>query len=167
REIFQCVFSGNGRSEFESEVVRKDGAPATLSINAAALRDDQGRIVGATGYASDVTEKKKLEAQFLRAQRMESIGTLAGGIAHDLNNVFTPIMMAVDIMRSKTQDSGSSEMLQVMETSTKRGADLVRQVLYFARGLQGDRRVVQPAPLIKEMHSMAGDTFPKSIRLHL
>ncbi len=71
---------------------------------------------------SDVTEKKKLETQFLRAQRMESIGTLAGGIAHDLNNVLTPLLISVQLLKEKIADAEGQQMLDSLETNVKRGA---------------------------------------------
>ena len=74
-----------------------------------------------------MTEKKRLEAQFLRAQRMETIGALAGGMAHDLNNALSPILMGIQLIGRKSQDADTRRMLAVMETSTHRGADMVRQ----------------------------------------
>ena len=79
------------------------------------------------------------EAQFLRAQRMESIGTLAGGIAHDLNNVLAPIMMGMEMLKEKNPDPSVRHLIEIMETSANRGAAIVRQVLTFARGIEGDR----------------------------
>ncbi len=85
---------------------------------------------------TDVTDKKRLEAQFLRAQRMESIGTLAGGIAHDLNNVLAPIMMAIDYLKMDLSPTERADLLGTLERSVQRGADLVRQVLQFSRGVE-------------------------------
>ena len=116
---------------------------------------------------TDLTERKKIEAQFLRTQRMESIGTLAGGIAHDLNNVLAPIIMSVEILKEKFKDPQSHRMLTVLETSAKRGADMVRQVLTFARGVEGERVLLQPRHLIKEVAKILGDTFPKTIQLRV
>src|SRR3954469_22898720 len=116
---------------------------------------------------TDLTERKKIEAQFLRTQRMESIGTLAGGIAHDLNNVLAPIIMSVEILKEKFKDPQSQRMLTVLESSAKRGADMVRQVLTFARGVEGERVLLQPRHLIKEVTKILGDTFPKTIQLRV
>jgi signal transduction histidine kinase len=114
---------------------------------------------------TDLTERKKIEAQFLRTQRMESIGTLAGGIAHDLNNVLAPIMMSVEILKTKLDDPQSKRMLGILETSAKRGADMVKQVLTFARGVDGERLLLQPRHLIKDITKINDDTFPKTILL--
>ena len=112
---------------------------------------------------TDITEKKKLEAQFLRAQRMESIGTLAGGIAHDLNNVLAPIMMAAQLLELKLTDEHSQEWLEIIENNAKRGADLVKQVVSFARGIKGSRTQIQIRHIISEIRQIVRETFPKSI----
>jgi nitrogen-specific signal transduction histidine kinase/ActR/RegA family two-component response regulator len=114
---------------------------------------------------TDITEKKKIEAQFMRAQRMESIGTLAGGVAHDLNNILTPIMLSIEILKDLSTGPEAKNILQTLEVSAKRGADIVRQVLSFARGLEGQRIEVQPKHLLKDLESIIKDTFPKDIRL--
>jgi PAS domain S-box-containing protein len=112
---------------------------------------------------TDVTDQKKIEAQFLRTQRMESIGTLAGGIAHDLNNVLSPIMMSVEVLKTKFVDEQCHRMLSILETSARRGADMVKQVLTFARGVEGERVLMQPRHLLKDVAKIIGDTFPKTI----
>jgi CheY-like chemotaxis protein len=96
---------------------------------------------------------------------MESIGTLAGGVAHDLNNILTPIMMAIDILQGLSTDPKARDILETIHLSAKRGADIVRQVLSFARGLDGERIEVQPKHLLKDLESIIKDTFPKDIRL--
>jgi CheY-like chemotaxis protein len=101
----------------------------------------------------------------MRAQRMESIGTLAGGIAHDLNNILAPIMMSIDILRSSSDSPQTTQILETIQVSAKRGADIVRQVLSFARGLEGERIEVQPKHLLKDLENIIKDTFPKDIRL--
>ncbi|NUQ80235.1 MAG: response regulator [Bacteroidetes bacterium] len=113
----------------------------------------------------NITEKKKLEAQFLRTQRMESIGTLAGGIAHDLNNVFAPLMLSVDLLRTRVTDEKSVKIIGTIEESLRRGADMIRQVLAFARGVEGNHRVLDPKRIIQDVLKIAEDTFPKQIRL--
>jgi PAS domain S-box-containing protein len=117
--------------------------------------------------ARDITDKKQIEAQLLRAQRMESIGTLAGGIAHDLNNILAPIMMAVDILKLSTTDPQGKRILETIEVSSKRGSDIVRQVLSFARGLEGERVKVELKSLLKDIRTIIEETFPKNIRLEV
>jgi PAS domain S-box-containing protein len=127
------------------------------------LRDDQGKSKSVLAINTDITEKKKLETQFLRAQRLESIGTLAGGIAHDLNNVLGPIIMAVDLFKMKLTDERDRELVETVDLSARRGAEMVRQVLSFARGFEGRHTTVDPARLLREIGSIAKDTFPKTI----
>jgi PAS domain S-box-containing protein len=113
----------------------------------------------------DITEKRRLEAQFLRAQRLESIGTLAGGIAHDLNNLLSPILMAVQMLQLKFTDEQSQKMLQLLRANAERGADMVKQILSFARGVEGERLALQPRHLIKEVVKILKETLPKSIEI--
>ena len=113
----------------------------------------------------DITEKKRLEAQFLRAQRMESIGTLAGGIAHDLNNLLAPMLMAVQMLQLKFTDEQSQKMLQLLRINAERGAEMVKQILSFARGVEGERLALQPRHLIKEVVKILKETLPKSIEI--
>ena len=111
----------------------------------------------------DISEKKRLEGQLLRAQRMESIGALAGGIAHDLNNILAPITVAAQMLRMKPLDEETEQLLTRMETSAQRGADVVRQVLTFARGIEGERTLLQPRRVINEVLKIAKETFPRTI----
>ena len=97
---------------------------------------------------------------------MESIGTLAGGIAHDLNNVLSPILMAIDMLQLKATDEASKKWLDVLRTNAERGGDMVRQVLSFARGVEGERVALQPKHLIKEIVKILRETLPKSIEIN-
>jgi PAS domain S-box-containing protein len=115
--------------------------------------------------AIDVTEKRKVQAQFLRTQRMETVGTLAGGIAHDLNNVLAPILMAVQVLKERHPEESSRRLIETLESSAIRGAGIVRQVLTFARGAEGDHVPVQSKHLLTGVDKMIRETFPKSIRL--
>ncbi len=112
---------------------------------------------------SDITDKKELEAQLLRTQRMNTIGTLAGGMAHDLNNALAPILMGTQLLRRKATDDETRNLLGLMETNTHRGADMVRQVLLFARGRGGDSERIELSPLVKELEKLVCETFPKNI----
>ncbi|MBW4570060.1 MAG: response regulator [Tolypothrix carrinoi HA7290-LM1] len=114
---------------------------------------------------TDITQKKQLEAQFLRAQRLESIGTLASGIAHDLNNVLAPILMTAQLLETQLHDARSKRLLPILVTNAKRGANLVKQVLSFTRGVEGDRTILQLKHLILEIRQVIKETFPKSIEV--
>jgi hypothetical protein len=114
---------------------------------------------------TEITQKKQLEAQFLRAQRLESIGTLASGIAHDLNNVLAPILMTAQLLETQIKDERSQRLLPILITNAKRGANLVKQVLSFTRGLEGERTLLQLKHLIGEIQQVIKETFPKSIEV--
>jgi PAS domain S-box-containing protein len=129
------------------------------------IRGNDGRLRSILILNSDVTEAQRLEARFLRAQRMEGIGTLAGGIAHDLNNVLAPILMSIEVLQRKVADPHGQRMLGILETSARRGADLVKQVLTFARGAHGPAGPLDPSHIVREMERMARETFPKSIEV--
>jgi hypothetical protein len=112
---------------------------------------------------TDLTETKNLETQFLRAQRLESIGTLASGIAHDLNNILSPILMSVAVLRRQFKEREQEKILSIIESSAERGAGIVKQVLTFARGVEGERVLLQPKHLLSEMGKILAQTFPRSI----
>lgn len=116
---------------------------------------------------SDITQKKKLEAQFLRVQRMESIGALAGGIAHDLNNTLAPILLAASLMSTDDLSEDQLESLATIEACTRRGAAMVKQLLAFARGSGDHRARVALLPIAKELQQIIRDTFPKDIVFEL
>ena len=155
------------RGEWHGELqhLTKNRGPITIEARWTLIRDNEGKPKSVLAINTDITEKKKIETQFLRAQRMESIGTLAGGIAHDLNNILAPIMMSIDILKLGARDTQTKTILETIEVSAKRGADIVRQVLSFARGLEGERTEVQPKHLLKDLENIIKDTFPKDIRL--
>ena len=145
---------------------RKDQSFASVQDRGYILRDATGQAIRMVGGLRDLTEQKKMEAQFLRAQRMDSIGTLAGGIAHDLNNVLAPILMSIELLKlDPTNDPGRSKMLDTIMLSCRRGADLVRQVLSFARGLDGQRVAIRLRHLIDDLEGMIGETFPRNIQI--
>ena len=154
-----------GEWKGEMRQTRRDGVEIIVEGRWTLVRDEEGRPKSILVINTDVTEKKRIESQFLRAQRMESIGTLAGGIAHDLNNVLSPILMAIDMLRLKATDETSNRLLDVLRTNAERGGNMVRQVLSFARGVEGERVALQPKHLIKEIVKILRETLPKSIEI--
>lgn len=149
----------------EMHQTRRNGSAIIIESRWTLVRDDKGVPRSILVINTDITEKKHMEAQFLRAQRMESIGTLAGGIAHDLNNVLSPILMSIDMLQMKTTDESSRKWLDVLRTNAERGGDMVRQVLSFARGVEGERVAMQPKHMIKEIIKILRETLPKSIEI--
>ncbi|HEY4988980.1 MAG TPA: PAS domain-containing protein [Opitutaceae bacterium] len=131
------------------------------------IRDEQGAPKAQLSISADITEKKKRDALALRNQRLESLGTLAGGIAHDLNNVLAPILMAIALLKLKVSDDSGQRLLSMLELNAERGAQLVRQVLAFGRGAEGDRIVVQSLHIAREIEQIVSDTFPKTLNFEL
>ena len=154
-----------GEWQGEMHQMRRDGNEIIVASRWTLVRDDQGKPKSILVINTDVTEKKRMESQFLRAQRMESIGTLAGGIAHDLNNVLSPILMAIDMLQLRVADEDSRKWFEVLRANAERGASMVRQVLSFARGVEGERVALQPKHLIKEIVKILRETLPKSIEI--
>lgn len=141
----------------------REGKELVTDTKKVLIRNDQKKPVGTLVIKRDITEKKMLELQYLRAQRLESIGTLASGIAHDLNNVLTPVMLAIEYMMRKVADDQLKKILETVETTVKRGAELVKQVLSFARGVEGERKPIQLRHIVDEVVNVIKETFPKSI----
>ncbi|MDV2997898.1 MAG: Sensor histidine kinase RcsC [Chroococcidiopsis sp. SAG 2025] len=156
------------RGSWQGELyqVTKSGRKIVINSRWTLVRDEQGQPKSILVVNTDVTEKKQLEAQLLRAQRLESIGTLASGIAHDLNNVLGPILMVAELLQEKIPDSLTQQLLAEQKASAKRGAALVKQVLSFARGLEGKRTILQLRHLLMEIRQIAKQTFPKSIEIY-
>jgi PAS domain S-box-containing protein len=153
------------KGEWVGEIAKttRGGEKIVIEGHWTLVKDERGAPQSVLLIDTDITERRKLESQFLRAQRMESLGTLAGGIAHDLNNMLSPIMMSIGWLRTKHVDSETAEVLGELQTCAQRGADLVKQVLSFARGVEGRRIQVDVVPLINEIKRVVRDTFPKSI----
>ncbi len=173
-EIYQTVLK-NGFWQGELHKISKSGKKLIVESRWTLIKDDYSQAKSILAVDTDITQKKQLEKQFLRAQRMESIGTLASGIAHDLNNVLSPILMSVHLLKTKSRDPQINQMLSIIESNAKRGADLVKQVLSFARGIEGDvqgqtatrqHTVLQLKHLILEMRQIISQTFPKSIAVY-
>jgi len=159
------VVLSKGRWEGEMRNLGKDGRTILVQASWTLLRDSDGRPSSVLAINSDLTEKKKLEEQFLRAQRMESIGTMAGGIAHDLNNVLAPILLSVEMLKLTCEDEGAQKTLVTLQNSVERGANLVSQVLNFARGVEGQRVPVNVGHLIHDLVKVMQETFPKNLTI--
>ncbi|MCC5651419.1 response regulator [Nostoc sp. XA013] len=166
----QDIYANIAKSGFwhgELHQVNKKGQDVIVASRWTLMRDRNGQAISILTVNTDITEKKHLETQVLRAQRLESIGTLASGIAHDLNNILTPILTTTQLLQMKTPDTDerNQQMLKTIENNSKRGAALVKQVLQFARGIDGQRTVVQMNHLFSEIQQIVQETFPKSIEL--
>jgi PAS domain S-box-containing protein len=116
---------------------------------------------------TDITEKKSLEKQLFRAQRLESIGTLASGIAHDLNNILTPVVLGMELIKLKLTDEATRKRVDTVISTVKRGSGLIGQVLSFARGSQENREPINIKYIIDEVAKIARETFPREIEVTL
>jgi PAS domain S-box-containing protein len=159
----------NGQSVInrEEKVIVADGKSVWLLTTKVPWRDADGHIIGLVGIGRDITDKKNLEAQLLRAQRMESIGRMATGIAHDLNNILTPIMISTTLLREKMSDKEGLDILNTVEASAKRGAEIIKQVMWFGRGLDGQRIPIHPQHLIKDTARIVAETLNKSLKIEM
>jgi two-component system cell cycle sensor histidine kinase/response regulator CckA len=161
-EIFKSITTQNEWGG-ELQKVAKDGRRVIVQARSTLIRDDQGHPKSLLIINTDITERKPLEEQFFRAQRLESLGVLVSGIAHDLNNAIAPILIGSNILRGENLSAEAGSILDTMESSAKRGADMVRQVLAFARGGDSGRTIIRIDRLVKEMGKIITDTFPKNI----
>jgi two-component system, cell cycle sensor histidine kinase and response regulator CckA len=152
-----------GAWEGEIEQRSKSGRRILADCSWTLVLDAEGNPESIFAVNSDITERRKVEEGYLRTQRIESLGTLAGGVAHDLNNVLTPILMAVQMLERTETDGFKIEMLKTMEGSVKRGAEMVRQVLSFARGVEGRRIEVDLFRSISESIGIVRDALPSNI----
>ncbi|HEY9207016.1 MAG TPA: ATP-binding protein [Candidatus Methanoperedens sp.] len=135
----------------------------TMLLNARRIYRDEKETERILLAIEDITEKKILEAQLIHSQRMESIGTLAGGIAHDLNNLLTPVMLSLQMLKEKFKDEQSQKLLSILENNSLRGANLIKQVMSFARGVDGERKPLNMKHIIVEIEKIANETFPREI----
>ena len=143
------------------------GHPLDIRIRTRVFSPSGGEDASVLVVITDITESKRLEAQFLRAQRLESLGALASGVAHDLNNVLTPILMAAELLRPLAQAQDDLETLRLLSDSARRGSDIVRQLLLFGRGSDSPRSALNLGGVIQDVGRMMHGTFPKNIVLSI
>ena len=154
-----------GGQVWHGEIInrRKDGSFYTEEMTITPVRDQRGEITHFAAIKQDVTEKKMLESRLLRSQRLESVGRLASGIAHDLNNILAPMLMSAPVLREAISDPDIQQLVDTIESSAVRGAGIIKQLLTFSRGLEGERVPVQLKSLVLDMLNIIRETFPKNI----
>lgn len=164
-EYFSNPFTRTIGPDLELYGLRKDGSEFPIHVRISPVRTEQGVLIA--GAVRDITEIKKLQDQLLRAQRLESIGTLAGGIAHDLNNVLAPITLSIQLLREyeEKNDDNYRNWIDMIEESTQRATKLISQVLTFGRGGIGEYEVIKPGSITKEVIKILRQTFPKSVNI--
>ena len=152
----------------ELRKITKSGHTILVASRWSLVRDASGQSQSLLVVDSDITEKKQLEAQFYQAQRLDSLGKLASGIAHDLNNVLTPILTIAQLLQ-RTQlaiDTTTREQVKLLEDSAKRGTHMVEQILAFARGDDEATSLVDLLAILSEVISIVQQSFPKTVEIH-
>lgn len=151
--------------QMEKRYVHKDGRAILVLLSVSMIRDADGSPLYFIGQIQDITERRQAETLSNHSQRLESIGTLAGGVAHDLNNALLPILLSVEILRSKLP--GHSDLVDSIQSSATRSVKMVRQLLTFAKGSEGERIPLQWEHMFSEIENIVTGTFPKNIRLDI
>lgn len=149
----------------ELSLGNKERRTLLAEVRVTTIRDAAGAAKSRLKIVTDITERKRLEEQLLRAQRLESLGMLAAGIAHDLNNALAPMLMAGGLLRTRVSDPADVRLVELLEQSAERGAALVKQIVAFAGGRSRERMLLQTKHVVRDLYQLLQDTFPKSIRL--
>lgn len=157
------------KGEWSGELcsITKNSKDVVVESSWSLVRDYNGRPKSILVINTNITDKKRLESQFLRAQRLESIGTLAGGIAHDLNNVMTPIMLSLELLKDKFPDDQSQKFITMIERNAHRGTDLIKRVVSFAKGIEGEHKTLRVPDIISEIKRIIRETFPRDIEINV
>ena len=159
--IFTTLKNQGTIKNLEVTVQRFDETEACVSFSGT-LFSDQGY---AEGVLIDVTERKRLEVKQLRAHRIESIGVLASGMAHDLKNLLVPVKMAVELLKRKYDDQKSWTMLTSIGLGAEQSINLVQQVLSFVRGVEGQHVPLQAVDILCRTLSAIQETLPSNIEV--
>lgn len=165
--VGRSAIETSGRWTGEVPVLTRSGRQFQAEFHLSLINDSAGKPRARLSIAIDITEKQKIQEQFLRAQRLESLGMLSAGIAHDLNNILAPVLMGAPLLRLRATHPSDLRVLETIESSAARGAGLVRQILSFAHGASGDKTLIQAKHLLRDISNFIQQTFPKSIDLEL
>jgi two-component system cell cycle sensor histidine kinase/response regulator CckA len=167
REMFKRTLTRQGYiQDYEFMVRRADGEVRIVQETATAVRDELGNVVAYRGFVRDVTDRKRLEEQLRQAQKMEGIGTLAGGVAHDFNNLLGIIIGYASLLESKNNTpERTAQSVDTIKKAAQRGADLVQQLLTFARKSEPSFSSVDVNATVREIVRMLTQTFPKTIAI--
>lgn len=158
-----ALATGAWRGEVPIEI--RDGRRLTIEFIMSLIRGGDHQPSRRLSIAIDITEKARLEEQLHRVQRLDTLGMLAAGIAHDLNNILSPVLMAGPLLRNRATHPADLRVLDLVEKSAERGSALVKQILAFTRGVSADRILLQARHVLLDVNQMVADTFPKSIRV--
>ncbi len=164
-EAIQTALRGAGEWNGELTLHRKDHSEIIVESHKTLVQDKAGQPKSILIVQTDISERKKYEMKFLRAQRLESVGGLASGIAHDLNNIFTPLVMCSDLLAASVADEEGKKLLEMLQANAQRGGEMVKQILAFSRGTNGERKPFILKYTIKELEALLRSTLPCSIQV--
>jgi PAS domain S-box-containing protein len=169
RSLFQRAIEEQGFvKDFELLIKRADGTKLTVLETASAVRDKEGKIVMYRGIFRDVTQQRQLEQDLIQIHKMESLGTLAAGIAHDFNNILSIILVYNSLIQRIANDPHKlAQSTGAIHEAVQRGANLVKQILTFARKTEVHVGPIDIGLAIKDVAKMLRETFPKTINLNL
>jgi PAS domain S-box-containing protein len=154
-----------GRWTGELAAQTRDGRRITIDSRLTMLRGEDGGPQKILTICHDVTAQKEMEARYLRAQRQQTLGTLSGGVAHDLNNILAPFLVGLPLIRAEISNPEVQQLVSMMETSVQRGADIVKQLLLFGRGSAPQRVPLGMDRPVREVEKIIRETFPKNLVL--
>jgi two-component system cell cycle sensor histidine kinase/response regulator CckA len=167
RAYRECIAAGDTRTMEYRRQTKSGGWKWIRSVGRIVEYDSEGRPLRMYGTHADITDRKELEAQLRHSQRLEAVGTLASGVAHDLNNILTPMLMATGILRESLADPRDRELMALLDSGGKRGAAIVKQLLDFSRNLTRDRVRVDPDQVLRETEQWMRSSLPPSITVRL
>ncbi|HME54600.1 MAG TPA: PAS domain S-box protein [Candidatus Lokiarchaeia archaeon] len=157
------------KGEWSGELpqITKNGKEIIVESRWTLISDNEGNPASILTINTDITEKRELEKQLLRAQRLESVNTLAGGIAHDLNNLLTPVLLSAQLLKDEFSSEQGMELVSILENNAQRSADLIKRIMSFERGTEGERKPLKITDIIKDMETIINETFSRSIETHV
>lgn len=164
-ERMEACIEGGEPFDVEYAITNGEGGRSWLRAIGEAVRDAAGTTLRLQGAVQDISERRALEQKLLRVHRMESISALTGGMAHDLSNVLSPILLSVQLLRSDHMDEETLRTLDTMESCAQRGAEMVKQVLSFARGMHGHQVRVDLARIVDDVARVLADSLPPSLEV--
>ena len=180
RDVVKVLYGSEGAEGFERAYAltvqhlawsgelqqkKRDGTAIITDCRWTLVRNPGGEPTGILQVCTDMTERKRLETRFLRAQRVESIGIFASGIAHDLSNTLAPVLVGVEVLKRKLLDTQSQRLLKAIESSAKHGSEMVYQVLSFVKGVEGKHAKLNPLKIVKDVTGLLGDIVPSTVTI--
>lgn len=153
------------RGEWRGDLTLRRPDQSVIIVNACSTlrRDAAGKPESILHIAKDITEQRLAERRLLRSQRIENIGTLASGVAHDLTNILSPIILSTHLLATDITPAEKRKMIDTVTSCARRGMELVQQVLSFARGVEGKRMLINLEHVLNELRAMVERTFPRGI----